>query len=59
MVSVKRISWQVDILDRAKRNLAAGQFKAAATRVDLALTFGRELLERAKAYQKRDQEAKK
>ena len=58
MVSVKRTTWLVEILERAKRNLAAEQHKAARTRLDLALTIGRELLKRAKAYQKRDQDTK-
>jgi hypothetical protein len=49
----------VEILERAKRNLAAEQHKAAGTRLDLALTIARELLKRAKGYQKRDMEAKK
>jgi len=58
-MSVKRTTWLVEILERAKRNLDAGQHKAAGTRLDLALTIGRELLKRAKGYQKRDMEAKK
>ena len=59
MVSVKRITWLVEILERAKRNLAAEQHKAAGTRLDLALTIARELLKRAQTYQKRDAEKKK
>ena len=59
MVSVKRTTWLVEILERAKRNLDAEQHKAAVTRLDLALTIAQELLKRAKAYQKRDMEAKK
>jgi hypothetical protein len=58
-MSVKRLSWQVEILERAQKNFVAGQYKAAKTRLDLALTIGREMLERAKRYQKRDMEAKK
>jgi hypothetical protein len=58
-MSVKRTTWLVEILERAKRNLAAEQHKAAGTRLDLALTIAQELLQRAKAYQKRDQEARK
>jgi len=58
-MSVKRTTWLVEILERAKRNLAAEQHKAAGTRLDLALTIAQELLKRAKAYQKRDQEARK
>ena len=58
-MSVKRTTWLVEILERAKQNLAAEQHKAAGTRLDLALTIAQELLKRAKAYQKRDQEAKK
>lgn len=57
-MSVKRITWLVEILERAKRNLVAEQHKAARTRLDLALTIGRELLKRAKAYQKRDMDTK-
>jgi hypothetical protein len=59
VVSVKRTTWLVEILERAKRNLAAEQHKAAGTRLDLSLTIARELLKRAKGYQKRDMEAKK
>ena len=58
MVSVKRTTWLVEILERAKRNLAAEQHKAAGTRLDLALTIALELLKRAKAYQKRDMDTK-
>jgi hypothetical protein len=58
-MSVKRTTWLVEILERAKRNLAAEQHKAAGTRLDLALTIGRELLKRAQIYQKRDADKKK
>ena len=58
-MSVKRTTWLVEILERAKRNLAAEQHKAAGTRLDLALTIARELLKRAQTYQKRDAEKKK
>jgi hypothetical protein len=58
-MSVKRTTWLVEILERAKRNLAAEQHKAAGTRLDLALTIARELLKRAQIYQKRDAEKKK
>jgi hypothetical protein len=58
-MSVKRTTWLVEILERAKRNLAAEQHKAAETRLDLALTIARELLKRAQTYQKRDAEKKK
>jgi hypothetical protein len=59
IMSVKRTTWLVEILERAKRNLAAEQHKAAGTRLDLALTIARELLKRAQTYQKRDAEKKK
>ena len=58
-MSVKRTTWLVEILERAKRNLVAEQHKAAGTRLDLALTIARELLKRAQIYQKRDAEKKK
>jgi len=58
-MSVKRTTWLVEILERAKSNLAAEQHKAAGTRLDLALTIARELLKRAQIYQKRDAEKKK
>jgi len=58
-MSVKRTTWLVEILERAKRNLAADQHKAAGTRLDLALTIAQELLKRAQIYQKRDAEKKK
>jgi hypothetical protein len=59
VVSVKRLTWQIEILDRAKKSLADGRLVIARSRLDMALHIAKELLKRAQAYQKRDAEKKK
>ncbi len=59
MVSVKRITWQIEILERAKKSLIDGRVVVTRCRLDLALHIAREMLKRAQTYQKRDAEKKK
>ena len=59
MVSVKRLTWQIEILERAKKSLADGRIVVTRCRLDLALHIAKELLKRAQTYQKRDAEKKK
>lgn len=58
-MSVKRLTWHLAVLERAKKNLLKKQYDAVRTRLDLAVLMATEMLERAKRYQKRDMEAKK
>lgn len=58
-MSVKRITWQIEILERAKKSLIAGRLVIARSRLDMALHIAKELLKRALTYQKRDAEKKK
>ena len=55
MVSVKRLTWQIEILERAKKSLIDGRLVIARSRLHIA----KELLKRAQTYQKRDAEKKK
>ena len=59
MVSVKRLTWQIEILERAKKSLADGRVVVTRCRLDMALHIAKELLKRAQTYQKRDAEKKK
>ena len=59
VVSVKRLTWQIEILERAKKSLIDGRLVIARSRLDMALHIAKELLNRAQAYQKRDAEKKK
>ncbi len=59
MVSVKRLTWQIEILERAKKSLIDGRLVIARSRLDMALHIAKELLKRAQTYQKRDAEKKK
>ena len=59
MVSVKRLTWQIEILERAKKSLADGRLVIARSRLDMALHIAKEMLKRALVYQKRDAEKKK
>jgi hypothetical protein len=59
VVSVKRLTWQIEILERAKKSLADGRVVVTRCRLDLALHIAKELLKRARVYQKRDLEKKK
>ena len=58
-MSVKRITWQIEILERAKKSLIDGRVVVTRCRLDLALHIAREMLKRAQVYQKRDAEKKK
>jgi hypothetical protein len=58
-MSVKRITWQIEILERAKKSLADGRLVVTRCRLDLALHIAKEMLKRAQVYQKRDAEKKK
>jgi hypothetical protein len=58
-MSVKRITWQIEILERAKKSLADGRVVVTRCRLDLALHIAKEMLKRAQTYQKRDAEKKK
>jgi len=58
-MSVKRITWQIEILERAKKSLIDGRVVVTRCRLDLALHIAKEMLKRAQAYQKRDAEKKK
>jgi len=57
-MSVKRLTWQIEILERAKKSLFDGRLVIARSRLDMALHIAKELLKRAKAYQKRDMDTK-
>jgi hypothetical protein len=58
-MSVKRLTWHLAVLERAKNNLLKKQYDAAHTRLDLAVLMATEMLKRAQNYQKRDAEKKK
>lgn len=58
-MSVKRINWQIEILERALKSLAEGKAVMARSRISVAIAIGQELLTRAKKYQARDKESKK
>jgi len=58
-MSVKRITWQIEILERAKKSLIEGSLVIARSRLDMAMHIAKELLQRAQVYQKRDAEKKK
>lgn len=57
-MSVKRLSWVEDILQRAIGSIEKGNMNMAKTRVGMALHITKELLRRAKEHQKRDMEKK-
>jgi hypothetical protein len=44
VVSVKRLTWHLEILERAKKNLLKEQYLAVRTRLDLELTICKERL---------------
>jgi hypothetical protein len=58
-MSVKRITWQIEILERAKKSLIDGRVVVTRCRLDLALHIAKEMLKRAQVYQKRDAQKKK
>jgi len=43
-MSVKRLTWHLEILERAKKNLLKEQYQAVRTRLDLAITICKEML---------------
>jgi hypothetical protein len=57
-MSVKRLTWLEEILERAEKSLKEEKIAMAKTRVAMALAITRELLKRAKEHQKRDMEKK-
>jgi hypothetical protein len=57
-MSVKRLTWLGEILERAEKSLQEEKIAMAKTRVAMALAITRELLRRAKEHQKRDLEKK-
>jgi DNA recombination-dependent growth factor C len=57
-MSVKRLTWLEEILERAEKSLKEDKASMAKTRVGMALAITRELLKRAKEHQKRDLEKK-
>jgi hypothetical protein len=59
VVSVKRLTWHLEILERAKKNLLKEQYQAVRTRLDLAITICREMLKRAEEHKAKAMEAKK
>jgi len=50
VVSVKRLTWHLEILERAKQNLIKEQYAAVRTRLDLAIVICREMLKRAEEH---------
>jgi hypothetical protein len=57
-MSVKRLTWLEEILQRAEKSLKEEKPAMAKTRVAMALAITKELLRRAKEHQKRDMEKK-
>jgi hypothetical protein len=57
-MSVKRLTWLEEILERAGKSLKEERVSMAKTRVAMALAITKELLKRAKEHQKRDLEKK-
>ena len=57
-MSVKRLTWFEEILERAEKSLKDEKTAMAKTRVAMALAITKELLKRAKEHQKRDMEKK-
>lgn len=57
-MSVKRLTWLEEILERAEKSLKEERIALAKTRVGMALHITKELLRRAKEHQKRDMEKK-
>jgi hypothetical protein len=57
-MSVKRLTWLQEILERAEKSLKEEKITMCKTRVSMALAITKELLKRAKEHQKRDLEKK-
>lgn len=58
MVSVKRLTWHLAVLERAKKNLLKKQFDAVRTRLDLAILMATEMLKQAEKFKAKAMEAK-
>jgi len=58
-MSVKRLTWHLAVLERAKKNLLKKQYDAARARLDLAVLMATEMLKRAEGYKAKAMEAKK
>jgi|APGre2960657373_1045057.scaffolds.fasta_scaffold00918_3 hypothetical protein len=58
-MSVKRLTWQREILERAMRDLIAGRLSSARTRLDLGIKMAAEMLNKAEAFKAKAIEAKK
>ena len=59
VVSVKRLTWHLAVLERAKKNLLKKQYDAVRTRLDLAVLMATEMLKQAEGYKAKAMEAKK
>ena len=59
MVSVKRLTWHLSVLERAKKNLLKKQYDAVRTRLDLAILMAIEMLKQDEGYKAKAIEAKK
>lgn len=59
MVSVKRLTWHLAVLKRAKKNLIKKQYDAVCTRLDLAILMATEMLKQAEVFKAKAIEAKK
>ena len=53
-VSIKRLNWIDELLDRAKKSNTDGKPHMVGTRIGVAQRIVRELIDRAKKYSKRD-----
>jgi hypothetical protein len=58
-MSVKRLTWHLAVLERAKKNLLKKQYDAVRTRLDLAVLMATEMLKQAEGYKAKAIEAKK
>ena len=59
MVSVKRLTWQLEVLERGMQNLLDGQLPAARTRLDLGIKMAKCMLKQAEKYKAKAMEARK
>jgi hypothetical protein len=59
VVSVKRLTWHLAVLERAKKNLLKKQYDAVSTRLDLAVLMATEMLKQAEGFKAKAVEAKK
>jgi hypothetical protein len=59
VVSVKRLTWHLAVLERAKKNLLKKQYDAVRSRLDLAVLMATEMLKQAEGFKAKAVEAKK